>query len=391
MRPFPRRTSMGEDGNTLHQLLALGQSPWIDNITRDMLQTGELQRLIDSGIVGLTSNPTIFQKAIGGSSAYDGELQRLVRENKSVNEIYDDLVLDDIRNAARTLRPVYDRTNGRDGYVSIEVAPNLAYETEKTLDEARRLFRYLNLPNIMIKIPGTPEGIPAFQQAIAEGINVNVTLVFSIDNYRAVAEGYIAGLEQRAATGQPVDHLASVASFFVSRVDSAVDKRIEAMTGEAATDSARVEQLSSLLGKAAIANAKLAYEAYGEIFSGTRWEALAAKGARTQRCLWASTSTKNPSYPDTYYVAALIGPDTVDTMPPATIDAFLDHGEVARTLDQDLAGAHRTIAALEEAGIPMAEVTHQLQVDGVRLFAESFDSLIETISAKREEMLAVTR
>ncbi|HLJ67037.1 MAG TPA: transaldolase [Chloroflexota bacterium] len=382
---------MGEDGNTLHQLLALGQSPWIDNITRDMLQTGELQRLIDSGIVGLTSNPTIFQKAIGGSSAYDGELQRLVRENKSVNEIYDDLVLDDIRNAARTLRPVYDRTNGRDGYVSIEVAPNLAYETEKTLDEARRLFRYLNLPNIMIKIPGTPEGIPAFQQAIAEGINVNVTLVFSIDNYRAVAEGYIAGLEQRAATGQPVDHLASVASFFVSRVDSAVDKRIEAMTGEAATDSARVEQLSSLLGKAAIANAKLAYEAYGEIFSGTRWEALAAKGARTQRCLWASTSTKNPSYPDTYYVAALIGPDTVDTMPPATIDAFLDHGEVARTLDQDLAGAHRTIAALEEAGIPMAEVTHQLQVDGVRLFAESFDSLIETISAKREEMLAVTR
>ena len=372
---------------TLHQLLEQGQSPWIDNITRDMLQNGTLQGLIEKGIVGLTSNPTIFQKAIGGSNLYDDELRSLVRQDKSVNDIYDALVLDDIRNAATTLRPVYDKTNGEDGFVSIEVAPNLAYDTEKTLDEARRLFNYLNMPNIMIKIPGTPEGIPAFQHAISEGINVNVTLVFSIESYRHVAEAYIEGLLQRATSGQPIDRIASVASFFVSRVDTAVDKKLQAIV-DSTTDARRKEEARKLEGKAAIANAKLAYAAFNDIFAGPKWEALAQKGARPQRCLWASTSTKNPNYPDTYYVEALIGPHTVDTMPPATIDAFLDHGKAARTLDADIEGARQVMRDLERIGVSMDDVTEQLQKDGVRLFSESFHELIETISSKREEMLA---
>ncbi len=378
---------MAAEKNTLHQLLAQGQSPWIDNITRAMLTGGTLQELIDKGIVGLTSNPTIFQKAIGGSADYDDELRQLVRDGKSVSEIYDGLVLDDIRNAATILRQVYDSSNGHDGFVSIEVAPNLAYDTEGTLTEARRLFSYLNIPNIMVKIPGTAEGIPAFQQAIADGINVNVTLVFSLQSYREVAEAYIKGLEQRAEAGQPVDRLASVASFFVSRVDTMVDKRLDAAIAEAGSEERKAE-LKALQGKAAIANAKMAYAAYQEIFSGPRWEALAAKGAKPQRCLWASTSTKNPAYRDVIYVEDLIGPDTVDTMPPATIDAFLDHGNAARTLDQNVDEARAQLEGLEKAGISMDEVTLQLQKDGVRLFAESFNDLIGTITSKREEMMA---
>jgi len=378
---------MAAEKNTLHQLLAQGQSPWIDNITRAMLTGGTLQELIDKGIVGLTSNPTIFQKAIGGSADYDDELRQLVRDGKSVSEIYDGLVLDDIRSAATILRQVYDSSNGHDGFVSIEVAPNLAYDTEGTLTEARRLFSYLDIPNIMVKIPGTAEGIPAFQQAIADGINVNVTLVFSLQSYREVAEAYIKGLEQRAASGQPVDHLASVASFFVSRVDTMVDKRLDAAIAAAGSEERKTE-LKALQGKAAIANAKMAYAAYQEIFSGPRWEALAAKGAKPQRCLWASTSAKNPAYRDVIYVEDLIGPDTVDTMPPATIDAFLDHGNAARTLDQDVDEARAQLAGLEKAGISMDEVTLQLQKDGVRLFTESFNELIGTITSKREEMMA---
>ncbi len=378
---------MAAEKNTLHQLLAQGQSPWIDNITRAMLTGGTLQELIDKGIVGLTSNPTIFQKAIGGSADYDDELRQLVRDSKSVSEIYDGLVLDDIRSAATILRQVYDSSNGHDGFVSIEVAPNLAYDTEGTLTEARRLFSYLDIPNIMVKIPGTAEGIPAFQQAIADGINVNVTLVFSLQSYREVAEAYIKGLEQRAASGQPVDHLASVASFFVSRVDTMVDKLLDAAIAAAGSEERKTE-LKALQGKAAIANAKMAYAAYQEIFSGPRWEALAAKGAKPQRCLWASTSAKNPAYRDVIYVEELIGPDTVDTMPPATIDAFLDHGNAARTLDQGVDEARAQLAGLEKAGISMDEVTLQLQKDGVRLFTESFNELIGTITSKREEMMA---
>ena len=378
---------MTDGKNTLHQLLEQGQSPWIDNITRDMLQDGTLRRLVDVGIVGLTSNPTIFQKAIAKSTSYDEELQTLTRQNKSVQEIFDDLVLDDIGNAADVLRPVYDRMNGGDGFVSIEVPPNLSADTEATIQEVRRLFNYLARPNVFVKVPGTPEGIPAFQKAISEGININVTLLFSLESYRKVAEAYLAGLEQRASTGQPIDGIASVASFFVSRVDTAVDKKLDAMIGEAGNES-RKSELQALKGKAAIANAKMAYEAFKEIFSGSRWEALAAKGARVQRCLWASTSTKNPDYRDVVYVEQLIGPDTVDTMPDATIDAFLDHGKVERTLDRDVDTARKELQALERVGISMDEVTHQLQVDGVKSFTDSFNEMLETINSKREQMLA---
>jgi transaldolase len=378
---------MTDGKNTLHQLLEQGQSPWIDNITRDMLQDGTLRRLVDVGIVGLTSNPTIFQKAVAKSTSYDEELQTLTRQNKSVQEIFDDLVLDDIGNAADVLRPVYDRMNGGDGFVSIEVPPNLSADTEATIQEVRRLFNYLARPNVFVKVPGTPEGIPAFQKAISEGININVTLLFSLESYRKVAEAYLAGLEQRASTGQPIDGIASVASFFVSRVDTAVDKKLDAMIGEAGNES-RKSELQALKGKAAIANAKMAYEAFKEIFSGSRWEALAAKGARVQRCLWASTSTKNPDYRDVVYVEQLIGPDTVDTMPDATIDAFLDHGKVERTLDRDVDTARKELQALENVGISMDEVTHQLQVDGVKSFTDSFNEMLETINSKREQMLA---
>jgi transaldolase len=371
-------------------MLEQGTSPWIDNITRDMLQNGDLQRRIDSGVVGLTSNPTIFQKAIGGSSLYDDELRQLVRENKSVDEIYDGLVLDDIRNAANTFRPVYDQTDGRDGFVSIEVLPSLAYDTQKSLEAAQRLFNYLDLPNVFIKIPGTANGLPAIRDALAQGININITLLFSVEVYREVANAHVEALEQRVQAGHPVDRLASVASFFVSRVDTLVDKQLDALIAEADSEQ-RKQELGSLKGKAAIANAKMAYAAYNEIFSGPRWEALAAKGARTQRCLWASTSTKNPEYRDVLYVEELIGPDTVDTMPPQTIDAMLDHGVVARTLDSDLDQARAELEALEDAGISMEQVTRQLEEDGVKLFSQSFDELIDTISKKRDQMMVATR
>ncbi len=380
---------MASDKTTLQRLLDAGQSPWLDNISRTMLRDGAFQALLDRGIVGMTSNPSIFQQAIGGSSAYDDELRRLVRAGTSAADIYDDLVLDDIRAAAALLRPVYEGTGGRDGYVSIEVAPALADDTERTLREARRLFSYLNLPNVMIKIPGTPAGVPAIRQAIADGINVNVTLLFAIEGYRAVAEAYLAGLEERAAAGWSITPIASVASFFVSRVDTAVDKRLDALSSDAT--GARAEELAGLKGTAAVANATLAYAAFREIFSGPRWEALAAKGARAQRPLWASTSMKEPRRRDVRYVEELIGPDTVDTMPDATIAAFLDHGAVRRTLDADVAGARATLDRLARAGVDLAEVTAALQRDGVAQFAAAFDDLNRTIAAKRAEMVAPAR
>ena len=375
---------------TLELLLDAGQSPWLDNITRTMLRDGAFQALLDRGIVGMTSNPSIFQKAIGGSDAYDDELQRLVRAGKDAAAIYDDLVLDDIRAAAALLRPTYERTDGRDGYVSIEVAPALADDTEKTLREARRLFSYLNLPNVMIKIPGTPAGIPAIRQAIADGINVNVTLLFGVTGYRDVAEAYLAGLEERAAAGWSLGRVASVASFFVSRVDAAVDARLDALLdalgGREADDGTRRE-FTALKGTAAIANATLAYAAFREIFSSSRWEALAALDARPQRPLWASTSMKDSGRRDVLYVEELIGPDTVDTMPDATIAAFLDHGVVRRTLDADGAGARVTFDRLARAGVDLGEVTDALQRDGVAQFAAAFDDLNKTIAAKRAGML----
>ncbi len=373
----------------LQHLREQGQSLWLDNISRALLRDGTFQALLDQGIVGMTSNPSIFQKAIGDADAYDDELRRLVRAGTSAADIYDDLVLDDIRAAAALLRPVYERTGGRDGYVSIEVAPALADDTERTLREARRLFSYLNLPNVMIKIPGTPAGIPAIRQAIADGINVNVTLLFAIKNYRAVAEAYIGGLEERAAAGWSIGGIASVASFFVSRVDTAVDTRLDALSG-AATGS-RAEEVGALKGTAAIANARLAYAAYAEIVAGPRWAALAAQGARTQRPLWASTSVKMPGVRDVRYVEELIGPDTVDTMPDATIAAVLDHGVVRRTLDANVAGARATLDRLARVGVDLDEVTAALQRDGVAQFAAAFDDLNRTIAAKRAEMVAPAR
>jgi len=381
---------MAADKTTLQRLLDQGQSPWLDNISRAMLRDGSFQALLDRGIVGMTSNPSIFQKAIGGSGAYDDELRRLVRAGTSAADIYDDLVLDDIRAAAALLRPVYERTGGRDGYVSIEVAPALADDTERTLREARRIFSYLNLPNVMIKIPGTPAGLPAIQQAIADGINVNVTLLFAVANYRAVAAAYIGGLEERAAAGWSIGSIASVASFFVSRVDTAVDARLDALIARGADDTTRRE-MTALKGTAAIANAVVAYAAFQEIFSGPRWEALAAQGARAQRPLWASTSMKDPTRRDVRYVEELIGRDTVDTMPDATIAAVLDHGEVRRTLDADVTGARASLDRLARAGVALDEVTDALQRDGVAQFAAAFDDLNTTIAARREEMLASAR
>jgi len=378
---------MAAHKTTLQQLFDAGQSPWLDNISRALLRDGTFQTLLDQGIVGMTSNPSIFQKAIGGSDAYDDELQRLVRAGKDAAAIYDDLVLDDIRAAAALLRPTYERTGGGDGYVSIEVAPALADDTAATLREARRLFSYLNVPNIMIKIPGTPAGIPAIRQAIADGINVNVTLLFAVAGYRAVAEAYIGGLEERAAAGWSLTSIASVASFFVSRIDTAVDTQLDRAI-DATTDEGVRRELADMKGTVAIANATLAYAAYAETFSGPRWAALAGRGARTQRPLWASTSMKTPGVRDVRYVEELVGPDTVDTMPDATIAAFLDHGVVRRTLDADIAGARETLDRLMRAGVHLDEITERLQRDGVAQFAAAFDDLNRTIAAKRAEMLA---
>ena len=373
-------------GNSLQALLDHGQSPWIDNITRGMLTKGELAALIESGVVGLTSNPTIFQKAIGSSTDYDTALRQLVRDGKDTSEIYEALVLEDIANAAKILRPVFDRSHGRDGYVSIEVSPELAFDTARTLSDARRLFNFLHAPNIMIKVPGTPEGIPAFQALIGDGINVNVTLLFAIESYKAVAEAYIAGLEALQASGKPLSAVASVASFFVSRVDTAVDALLEEKAKADATNAAKYQ---ALLGKAAIANAKVAYEdVYKAVFSGPRWEKLAVAGARAQRALWASTSTKNPAYRDVIYVEELIGPDTVNTMPPGTVKDFLDHGTVRDSLQEDIEGARTALAQLAAAGIDMDVVTAKLQQDGVASFAKSFQDLIDTITARRQEMLS---
>jgi len=372
--------------NTLQQMFEHGQSPWIDNITRGMLQSGELQRLIDVGIVGLTSNPTIFQKAIGSGTDYDEALRTLAREGKSAEDILDSLVLDDIGRATGVLRQVYDRTKGRDGFASIEVLPKLAHDTAKSIAEGTRYFSSLNVPNVMVKIPGTPEGVPAIKKLISQGVNVNITLLFSLESYRAIANAFIEGLEERVQAGKPIGDISSVASFFVSRVDTAVDAQLDQ---KAKDDPGRAGQYQALRGKAAIANAKLAYaDVYLKLFNGPRWDTLAAKGARRQRPLWASTSTKNPAYRDVLYVEELIGPDTVDTMPPATIQDFLDHGRVRNSLQEDVSGARKFLDQLKDMGIDMDAVTKKLQVDGVASFAKSVDDLLVTISGKRQEMLA---
>jgi len=366
--------------NPLKDLLKFGQSVWLDYIRRDLLTSGELKRLIDEdGLRGMTSNPAIFEKAIAGGKLYDDVLNSLrSRTDLDAKGRFEILAIRDIQDAADILRPVYDSTKRRDGYVSIEVSPYLAHDTKGSIEEARRLWKSVGRENVMVKIPGTPEGLPAIQQALSEGININITLLFAQDVYVKVAEAYIAGLEQLAKNGGDVSKMASVASFFISRIDSAVDAIIEDKL-KTSKDAREQEQLKSLLGEVAIANGKETYERYQAIFSSARWKALAAKGAKTQRVLWASTSTKNPAYRDVVYVEELIGPDTVNTIPPATLDAFRDHGKPRASLTEDLAAAHKTMESAAKLGISMKEVTDKLTEDGVRLFSEAFDKLLAAV------------
>jgi len=363
--------------NALHRLHAeQGQSPWIDFIDRKLIESGKLGQMVDDGIRGLTSNPTIFAKAVA-TGQYDELIRREIEAGDGAHEIYEQIATSDVGDAADVLRRVYDEAGGTDGFASIEVEPNLADDTDATLARARELWAKLGRPNVMIKIPATPAGIPAVQAAIADGINVNVTLMFSVDVYREVARAYVAGLRQRHERGEDVSRIASVASFFVSRVDGKVDMALTE-AGDRAALEAR--------GRAAIANAKLAYQAYDEIFGGDEFADLRAAGANVQRCLWASTSTKNPDYRDVLYVEELVGPDTVNTMPLETIEAFLDHGNLERTLDRDVDGARQALREVEASGVSMARVTEELLAEGVASFAKSFDELIETIESKRKEL-----
>ena len=366
--------------NPLKALLKYGQSVWLDYIRRNLLTSGELKRLIEEdGLMGMTSNPAIFEKAITGSTDYADILSQLKsKSDLDAKARYEQLAVRDIQDATDIFKGVYQETKRRDGYVSLEVSPFLARDTKATIEEARRLWKWVARPNVMIKVPGTAEGIPAFQQLISEGINVNVTLLFAQEVYEKVAEAYIAGLEQLAARGGDVSKIASVASFFISRIDSLVDSIAEGKL-KTTTDTQQKALLESVLGKVAIANGKLTYQKYQQIFSGPRWQALAAKGAQTQRVLWASTSTKNPKYRDVIYVEELIGKDTVNTMPPATVDAFRDHGVLKNALEEDLAAAKKTMDTLAKAGISMKEVTDKLTDDGVRLFEEAFDKLLQAV------------
>ncbi len=370
-------------------LQALGQSVWYDNIRRGLITSGELQRLIDRGIVGVTSNPTIFQRAIAASDDYDAALRDLTLAGHDTPEIYEALAIADIQAAADLLRPVYERTAGDDGYVSLEVSPDLAHDTEGTIDAARRLFSAIGRPNVMIKVPATPAGLPAITRLIADGVNINVTLIFSVQVYAQVADAYITGLEQRLAAGLPVDRVRSVASVFVSRIDTAVDALLQERL--ASSDDASRARIEALLGKAAIANSKITYRRFQEIFGAPRFQALRARGAHVQRPLWASTSTKNPAYRDVIYVEELIGPDTVNTMPPATIDAFADHGRVRQTLTEGLEEAEATLAQLTALGIDLEAVMQRLLDEGVKAFADSFHDLLGCIDAKRQALLAGRR
>lgn len=361
----------------LHDLNNAGQSPWLDNLRRDWIENGELNNWLEKGVRGITSNPSIFQKAISGSDDYTEQFAALLAEGKTIEESYWGLVTTDIENALAITRPVYDETNGLDGYVSVEVDPSLARDGEGTAAAARKLDDQISEPNLYVKIPATDEGTPVIGQMIAEGRSINVTLLFAIDKYQAVMDAYIDGLEKRVADGGDISDVSSVASFFISRIDVEVNNRLDAIgTPEAL----------ALKGKVAIANAKLAYQAFLATFSGPRWEALEAKGARKQRVLWASTSTKDPSYPDTLYVDTLIGPDSVNTLPDKTIAAFLEGGTVARTIDADLDDAKATIASLAAVGVDLNDVTNVLLEEGVDSFVKSFDELLETLTAKAETL-----
>ena len=365
----------------LHELFdQQGQSPWIDNLKRSFLTSGRLAELADLGVRGVTSNPTIFAKAIEGGDDYDDQFRSLTGR-MSIDDAYWELVIDDITKALAVLRPLYDSSGGTDGFVSLEVAPALAHDTDASVEAARTLHGRIEAPNLFVKIPATAEGVPAIRQMISEGRNINVTLIFSIERYGEVIEAYLSGLEELAATkGADLSRVASVASFFVSRVDTEVDRRLEALADQAGGPKA--ESALALRGKAAVAQAKLAYQLFQERFSGARWEALVAKGAHVQRPLWASTSTKNPQYADLAYVNSLIGPDTVNTMPDATLEDFLDHGVVDRTVDKTASQAQKVLDDLAEVGVDMVDVSQRLEDEGVAAFAKSFDELLQRLTDK---------
>jgi len=367
--------------NPLLQLQTFGQSIWLDFIRRGMIVSGELGRLIEeNGLKGVTSNPSIFEKAIAESSDYDSAIRSLAREGKSAAQIYEELVVEDIRQTADLFRPLYDRMDGRDGFVSLEVSPHLAHDTDGTVREARHLWAKVDRPNVLIKVPGTVEGLPAIRQLISEGINVNVTLLFGLSRYQAVAEAYIAGLEERAAGGLPLGRISSVASFFLSRIDVLVDPLLEKKLQE----GGRLADSASLLrGKVAIASAKAAYQLYKEIHKEERFRKLAAKGARPQRVLWASTSSKDPAFSDVKYVEALIGADTVNTVPLETLIAYRDHGNPAPRLEEDLEASKRVLQQLKETGIDLDAVTLQLENEGIEKFVNPFDKLLKTLEGKK--------
>lgn len=359
----------------LDDLAALGQSAWLDFIHRDLIDSGDLSRLVEQGLRGMTSNPSIFDQAISKSTTYDESIRQWAGQGQSVQEIYERLAFSDIQRACDLLRPVYDRTDRLDGYVSLEVSPLLAHDTQGTIEQVRTYFGAVDRPNLMIKIPATREGIPAVERMLGEGININVTLMFSIEQLNQVAEAFLSGMEKFASKDGDISHVGSVSSFFVSRVDSMIDPMLEAK-GEQA-----------LLGKLGIANARLAYHRFRELFGGPRWERLSARGARIQRVLWGSTSTKNPAYPDTMYVDELIGPDTVNTIPPETLQAFLDHGRVERRVDRDLDQARTSVSALAKAGIDLNSVTDRLLDEGVEKFERSFQNLLDSLEAKRQALV----
>jgi transaldolase len=362
----------------LHQLSDLGQSVWIDSLSREWLETGELARMMrEDAVVGVTSNPTIFEKALSEGGWYDDQLREVLKEESDAKEIFYRLAVEDIQDACDLLRPVWDEGGGKDGYVSMEVDPNLAYDQEATIEEALRFHEWIDRPNLFVKIPATEPGLGAIEECIARGRSINVTLTFSLDRYAEVAEAYLRGLERLVAAGGDSSRIASVASFFVSRVDTEADKRLEAIG---------TEEALALRGKLAIANAKLAYQRYKQIFSGERWERLAAAGASKQRCLWASTSTKNPAYRDVLYVEELIGPETVNTMPKETIGAFQDHGRVEPTLETGLDDAHALFDRLREVGVDYDDVVETLEREGVQKFSDSFAQLLDGIRAKQGEL-----
>jgi transaldolase len=370
--------------NPLLKLSTFGQSIWLDYIRRQMIDSGELKKLIDDdGLKGVTSNPAIFQKAIAGSTDYDAAIRGLARAGASIDAIYQTLTVEDVQGAADLFRPLYDREDGRDGFVSLEVNPHLAHDTQGTIAEARHLWQALARPNVLIKVPATREGLPAIRQLIGEGINVNVTLLFGLPRYREVAEAYIGGLEARGAQGQPLNRVASVASFFLSRIDVLLDPQLEKL---AAAGGAQAATARDLVGQVAIASAKAAYTIYQEIFGSAAFKKLAARGARPQRLLWASTSTKNPVYPDVKYVEPLIGPDTVNTLPPETLEAYRDHGDPAPRLTKGVDRAAAVLARLPDLGLDLDQATQQLEDEGVEKFNKPFDSLMATLEGKRREV-----